>query len=153
MSHDRAQCHRGCGWRDRDGGCQFEPGIVHQRHRHLRDGGWLGGRYHRWFRGLQHPSRSRVLRTIRERGKNSCESLKDSSPALDSPRPLLITRLSHSQVLRLEWWPISRDALAYAFTVLLLILTLWDGRVEWYEALVLVACYILYISGNISENK
>lgn len=55
-----------------------------------------------------------------------------------------------SQVLRLEWWPVTRDTMAYAFTVLLLILTLWDGRIEWYEALILVACYILYISGDVS---
>ncbi|XP_011150532.1 sodium/potassium/calcium exchanger 4 [Harpegnathos saltator] len=51
-----------------------------------------------------------------------------------------------NQVLNLEWWPVSRDTLAYAFTVILLILTLRDGRIEWYEALILVFCYILYIS-------
>lgn len=50
-----------------------------------------------------------------------------------------------NEILHLEWWPISRDTLAYAFTVLLLILTLWDGRIEWYEALILVICYVLYI--------
>ncbi|XP_014489069.1 PREDICTED: sodium/potassium/calcium exchanger 4-like [Dinoponera quadriceps] len=51
-----------------------------------------------------------------------------------------------NQVLNLEWWPVSRDTLAYAFTVVLLILTLRDGRVEWYEGLILVSCYIIYIS-------
>ncbi|KAG7201478.1 hypothetical protein KM043_004238 [Ampulex compressa] len=51
-----------------------------------------------------------------------------------------------NQVLHLEWWPVTRDSLAYAFTVVLLILTLRDGRVEWYEALILVASYVLYIS-------
>ncbi|KAH0954377.1 hypothetical protein HN011_007760 [Eciton burchellii] len=50
------------------------------------------------------------------------------------------------EVLNLELWPVSRDTLAYAFTVLLLILTLRDGRVEWYEALILVSCYTLYIT-------
>ncbi|KYM99224.1 Sodium/potassium/calcium exchanger 3 [Cyphomyrmex costatus] len=50
-----------------------------------------------------------------------------------------------NEILHLEWWPISRDTLAYTFTVLSLILTLWDGRIEWYEALILVACYVLYI--------
>ncbi|XP_033211958.1 sodium/potassium/calcium exchanger 4-like [Belonocnema kinseyi] len=50
-----------------------------------------------------------------------------------------------SQVLDLEWWPISRDSLAYGFTVILLIATLHDGRIEWYEALILVISYILYI--------
>ncbi|XP_072753163.1 sodium/potassium/calcium exchanger 4 isoform X2 [Anoplolepis gracilipes] len=51
-----------------------------------------------------------------------------------------------NKVLHLEWWPMSRDILAYALTVLLLILTLEDGRIEWYEALVLIACYVLYIT-------
>jgi len=52
-----------------------------------------------------------------------------------------------------HWWAISRDTLAYAFTVLLLIMTLWDGRVEWYEALILVACYVLYILGDVSDDE
>ncbi|KYN26787.1 Sodium/potassium/calcium exchanger 5 [Trachymyrmex cornetzi] len=55
-----------------------------------------------------------------------------------------------NEILHLEWWPISRDTLAYAFTVLLLILTLWDGRIEWYEALILVVCYVLYILAYIA---
>ncbi|XP_034947098.1 sodium/potassium/calcium exchanger 3-like [Chelonus insularis] len=50
-----------------------------------------------------------------------------------------------NQVLELDWWPISRDSLAYAVTVGLLILVLRDGRIEWYEALILVATYIFYI--------
>ncbi|XP_014204794.1 sodium/potassium/calcium exchanger 3-like [Copidosoma floridanum] len=50
-----------------------------------------------------------------------------------------------SQVLDLDWWPISRDSMAYGITVLLLIVTLRDGRIEWYEAFILVLCYILYI--------
>lgn len=52
------------------------------------------------------------------------------------------------QVLQLEWWPVTRDTMAYAFTVLLLIITLRDGRIEWYEALILVLFYVLYISGE-----
>ncbi|XP_076245504.1 sodium/potassium/calcium exchanger 4 [Calliopsis andreniformis] len=50
-----------------------------------------------------------------------------------------------NQVLRLEWWPVTRDAIAYTITVALLILTLRDGRIEWYEALILVIFYIFYI--------
>lgn len=50
-----------------------------------------------------------------------------------------------TQVLDLDWWPVSRDSLAYGFTVILLIITLHDGRIEWYEALILVISYILYI--------
>ncbi|XP_053595755.1 sodium/potassium/calcium exchanger 3-like [Microplitis demolitor] len=50
-----------------------------------------------------------------------------------------------SQALELDWWPVSRDSLAYAITVGLLILVFRDGRVEWYEGLILVITYILYI--------
>nr|CAD7575830.1 unnamed protein product [Timema californicum] len=50
------------------------------------------------------------------------------------------------QVLKLDWWPLTRDCLMYGVTVVVLILTLNDERVEWYEALMLVSMYILYIS-------
>ncbi|XP_017877047.1 sodium/potassium/calcium exchanger 3-like [Ceratina calcarata] len=50
-----------------------------------------------------------------------------------------------NQVLNLKKWPVSRDTIAYAITVLLLILTLRDGRIEWYEGLILVSAYVLYI--------
>nr|XP_034172553.1 sodium/potassium/calcium exchanger 4-like [Osmia lignaria] len=49
------------------------------------------------------------------------------------------------QILNLEWWPVTRDTIAYTITVVLLILTLRDGRVYWYEAVILVLFYILYI--------
>ncbi|KAL7300989.1 hypothetical protein TKK_0006266 [Trichogramma kaykai] len=49
------------------------------------------------------------------------------------------------QVLDLDWWPVTRDSLAYGVTVILLIITLHDSRIEWYEAFVLVLFYILYI--------
>ncbi|KAF3428645.1 hypothetical protein E2986_13651 [Frieseomelitta varia] len=50
-----------------------------------------------------------------------------------------------NQVLNLEIWPVTRDTIAYAITVLLLILTLRDGRIEWYEGMILVLSYVLYI--------
>lgn len=57
------------------------------------------------------------------------------------------------QALQLEWWPITRDTLAYAFTVLLLIITLRNGRVEWYEGLILISFYILYISAMCFDGR
>ncbi|XP_046396628.1 sodium/potassium/calcium exchanger 3 [Ischnura elegans] len=45
----------------------------------------------------------------------------------------------------LDWWPLTRDCLAYGVTVGLLISTIRDERVEWYEALTLVLMYIVYI--------
>lgn len=45
----------------------------------------------------------------------------------------------------LDWWPLTRDCLAYGFTVAVLICIIHDERVEWYEALILVLLYIVYI--------
>lgn len=46
----------------------------------------------------------------------------------------------------LDWWPLTRDCLAYGITVAVLICIIHDERVEWYEALVLVLLYIIYIA-------
>ncbi|KYN26788.1 Sodium/potassium/calcium exchanger 4, partial [Trachymyrmex cornetzi] len=46
----------------------------------------------------------------------------------------------------LDWWPVSRDCLAYGVTVAILICIIHDERVEWYEALTLVLLYIVYIA-------
>ena len=45
----------------------------------------------------------------------------------------------------LHWWPLTRDCTAYGFTVTVLICIIHDERVEWFEALVLVILYIVYI--------
>ncbi|XP_014231141.1 sodium/potassium/calcium exchanger 4 isoform X1 [Trichogramma pretiosum] len=50
------------------------------------------------------------------------------------------------QVVPLDWWPVSRDCLAYGVTVAILICIIHDERVEWYEALCLVLLYIVYIA-------
>lgn len=46
----------------------------------------------------------------------------------------------------LDWWPLTRDCLAYGITVAILICIIHDERVEWYEALTLVLLYIVYIA-------
>lgn len=46
----------------------------------------------------------------------------------------------------MDWWPLTRDCLAYGITVAVLICIIHDERVEWYEALVLVLLYIIYIA-------
>ncbi|GLV48650.1 zydeco [Carabus blaptoides fortunei] len=50
------------------------------------------------------------------------------------------------QVVPLDWWPLTRDCLAYGITVSILICIIHDERVEWYEALTLVLLYIVYIA-------
>lgn len=49
-------------------------------------------------------------------------------------------------VVPLDWWPLTRDCLAYGITVAILICIIHDERIEWYEALILVLLYIVYIA-------
>uniref|UniRef100_A0A224XMZ1 Sodium/potassium/calcium exchanger 5 n=1 Tax=Panstrongylus lignarius TaxID=156445 RepID=A0A224XMZ1_9HEMI len=49
-------------------------------------------------------------------------------------------------VVPLHWWPLTRDCLAYGVTVTILICIIHDERVEWYEAMVLVMLYTVYIA-------
>ncbi|RZF38053.1 hypothetical protein LSTR_LSTR006452 [Laodelphax striatellus] len=49
-------------------------------------------------------------------------------------------------VVPLHWWPLTRDCLAYGVTVTILICIIHDERIEWYEALILVALYTVYIA-------
>lgn len=52
------------------------------------------------------------------------------------------------QVVHLDWWPVSRDCLMYGLAVILLIFTLLDGKIMWYESLFLVLAYVMYIIGK-----
>jgi Ca2+/Na+ antiporter len=52
------------------------------------------------------------------------------------------------KALPLEWYPLTRDCFFYSVSVVLLILVLNNRRVFWYEALVLVAFYAIYILGE-----
>ena len=45
----------------------------------------------------------------------------------------------------MDWYPITRDAFTYGITVVILIVVLIDERVFWYESMVMVLCYLLYI--------
>ena len=47
--------------------------------------------------------------------------------------------------LKLLWYPIIRDSTMYMLSVLILIVTLYDQRVHWYEGLAFVFSYSLYI--------
>ena len=46
----------------------------------------------------------------------------------------------------MDWYPITRDAFTYGVTVVILIVVLIDERVFWYESMVMVLCYLLYIA-------
>ncbi|XP_045784137.1 sodium/potassium/calcium exchanger 4-like [Maniola jurtina] len=49
------------------------------------------------------------------------------------------------RVVELDWWSVSRDCMMYAVAVVVLIFTLLDDKVYWYEALLLVVLYTFYI--------
>ncbi|XP_050360492.1 sodium/potassium/calcium exchanger 4 isoform X2 [Nymphalis io] len=48
-------------------------------------------------------------------------------------------------VVPLDWWPLTRDCLAYGITVSILICIMHDEYVQWYEAFLLVLLYGVYI--------
>ncbi|XP_063632863.1 sodium/potassium/calcium exchanger 3 [Cydia splendana] len=48
-------------------------------------------------------------------------------------------------VVPLDWWPLTRDCLAYGITVSILICIMHDEYVLWYEAFLLVLLYGVYI--------
>jgi Ca2+/Na+ antiporter len=48
------------------------------------------------------------------------------------------------QVINLEWWPLTRDSSIYIVTIGALTTVTSDGKVEWYEALILVFMYFTY---------
>ena len=56
-----------------------------------------------------------------------------------------------TQVIQLEWWSVTRDCVCYSAAVLLLIIIFRDERIYWYEAMVLVLVYVLYIGGKSSQ--
>ena len=47
--------------------------------------------------------------------------------------------------IKMDWYPITRDCAIYGLTVLVLIVVLIDEEVYWYESMIMVICYLLYI--------
>ena len=50
-----------------------------------------------------------------------------------------------SQVLHLDWRPLTRDVIVYCISIALFIGFSWDGVFHWYEALIMLILYIVYI--------
>jgi len=48
-------------------------------------------------------------------------------------------------VVALEWWPLTRDCVLYSITVIALGIILVDGRIYWWEALILVLFYAVFL--------
>ncbi|XP_060782701.1 LOW QUALITY PROTEIN: sodium/potassium/calcium exchanger 3 [Neoarius graeffei] len=49
------------------------------------------------------------------------------------------------QTISLTWWPLFRDSVYYIISVLALILIIYDEKVLWWETIVLISMYGIYI--------
>ncbi|XP_041094077.1 sodium/potassium/calcium exchanger 3-like [Polyodon spathula] len=49
------------------------------------------------------------------------------------------------QTISLTWWSLFRDSVFYTFSVVALILVIYDEKVAWWESLILVSMYGVYI--------
>lgn len=58
---------------------------------------------------------------------------------------IAVCGLFSGRKIKMDWYPITRDAFTYGITVVILIIVLIDERVFWYESMVMVLCYLLYI--------
>ncbi|KAL5963115.1 Sodium/potassium/calcium exchanger 4, partial [Taenia solium] len=57
-----------------------------------------------------------------------------------------VCALFSKEVIYLNWWPLVRDSIFYLVSIILLALVIVDEKVYWYEALILLLFYGLYIS-------
>ncbi|XP_028513776.1 sodium/potassium/calcium exchanger 1 isoform X2 [Exaiptasia diaphana] len=58
---------------------------------------------------------------------------------------IALTAAFSTQALHLDWRPMLRDGVSYALSIGFFILFAWDGVFEFYEALILLILYLLYI--------
>ncbi|XP_024139690.1 sodium/potassium/calcium exchanger 3 isoform X2 [Oryzias melastigma] len=49
------------------------------------------------------------------------------------------------QPIVLSWWPLFRDAVFYILSIVVLILVIYDERVLWWETIILISMYGIYI--------
>ena len=50
------------------------------------------------------------------------------------------------EVLTLTWWPLFRDCMFYIVALVILIVFFRDGEIEWWESLVLIITYFIYVT-------
>eukprot|EP00929_Paragymnodinium_shiwhaense_P003358 TRINITY_DN103833_c0_g1_i1.p1 TRINITY_DN103833_c0_g1~~TRINITY_DN103833_c0_g1_i1.p1 ORF type:complete len:426 (-),score=50.64 TRINITY_DN103833_c0_g1_i1:183-1460(-) len=63
-----------------------------------------------------------------------------------------VTPVFAGTVLDIWWYPTARDALFYGMAILEVAIFMWDGLVYWYEGLLMVLSYVLYVA-VISQNQ
>ncbi|XP_021706750.1 sodium/potassium/calcium exchanger 4 isoform X1 [Aedes aegypti] len=52
--------------------------------------------------------------------------------------------LACKKPVQLDWWPITRDCIVFAFHISVLVGFAWDGRIYWYESMVFVILLFTY---------
>jgi len=48
----------------------------------------------------------------------------------------------------LKWWPVFRDCFSYLASIVMLLFSIADQKIYWYESLIFVLCYVLYCLAN-----
>ena len=56
-----------------------------------------------------------------------------------------VTAVFAGQTLDLDWKPVTRDALFYTGAIVSIIIFFLDGMIKWYEGMIAVFCYALYV--------
>lgn len=51
------------------------------------------------------------------------------------------------QAVPLEWWPLTRDCAIYGSIVIGLAVVVSDNRIFWWEAMIFVLCYAVFLAG------
>ncbi|KAM9833568.1 sodium/potassium/calcium exchanger 3-like isoform 2-T2 [Syngnathus typhle] len=49
------------------------------------------------------------------------------------------------QPISLSWWPLFRDAAFYIVSIIVLIAVIYDEKVQWWETIILISMYAMYI--------
>lgn len=48
--------------------------------------------------------------------------------------------------IQLDWWPVTRDSSLYLVSIILLVTISWDGKIFWYDSVILfIACFMYFI--------
>lgn len=50
------------------------------------------------------------------------------------------------EILRLTWWPLFRDCMFYSIALIILIAFFLNGEIEWWESLILIVTYVVYVA-------
>lgn len=53
--------------------------------------------------------------------------------------------LAAGSAVQLSWWPLIRDCFAYLVSIVALIVVIMDEVIRWYESLIFLGLYVLYI--------